>query len=451
MKQSLVCGLAMVVLACGTGNTSSDSEAFIAWAAQEAVPVASLEGPLPQSALESLRESIGPARVVGMGESRHDTREQLLLKSLLVKHLITDLGFRAFILEESFSHAEAIDRYVTTGEGDLREVMNSLAGWYLWDTEEMLELIEWIREFNKGLDPSQHARVFGMDVSAPGLGVRIVLTSLRAAGIDSGLDAEALGLLHQRGDFWPSTWQRYMALSTGERGRLIENYDALIEFLKLQKTKLVASSSEDEYEKLVLLARIGQTGNAMFCAADRGEGGVSRERGMADTITWILERPMAGEKAILWAHNLHVAKSEFRMPGLAEGALEPMGVRLGKTFGDDYIAVGASFAKGSYPPDLPPGERAFETPATDVMDGALARVEFPVNHHPPAFLIDLRAARPGSPVAKWLRQEREWVAQDAQSSLSPSAAFDMVFFVREITRAQPTPLALRQYQTLGEQ
>ena len=445
-KRSVLWGLVAAAVACGCAKTElSDAQAFIEWVSEHAIAVESLDLSFPGTDLELLREAIGSARVVGVGESRHDTREQLLMKGLLVRAMIEDLGFRALILEESYPHAESLDRYVTSGEGDLRDLMSRLAGWYLWDTEEMLELVQWVRQFNTGRKPGQKVRIFGMDITAPALGVQGVIDSLEVAGADVQLDAQALGLDLQRGDFWPGTWERYAALSDERRRELGENYEELIEVLRVERTRLVASSSEKEYERALLMGEIGKMGNDLFSSADREEGGAIRESGMARTTLWILDREIAGDKAIIWAHNLHVAKSSFRMPGLAEGALKPMGVQLREELGEAYIAIGGTFGAGSYGSDLPPGERVFESVAEDVMDGALAKVGVPF------FLVDLRGVEQNSGAARWLQQDREWRAQDARAWLVPSAAFDLVYFVRDISRSQPTPLALRRFQSLGQQ
>ncbi len=209
------------------------------------------------------------------------------------------------------------------------------------------------------------------------------------------------------------------------------------------RAKLVAASSEETYEANLWMAEIGRMGNSLFSASDRAAGGAVRERGMALTTHWILDRQMPGAKAILWAHNLHVAKSSFRMPELAEGALEPMGVQLSEQLGSDYLAVGATFGSGAFGGDLPPGERVFEPLSENTMDGALAALGLP------AFLLDLRTAGRDSPAAKWLLQPREWRAQEMQSVIVPGKAFDLVYFVTEVSRSQPTPLALSRYQALN--
>ncbi len=426
------------------GEIPPETQAFIEWASEHAVALESLDTTAPGTDLEPLRQTLGSARLVGLGESRHDTREQLLLKGRLVRYLIENMGFRALILEESLAHAESLDRYVTSGEGDPRELMNSLAGWYLWDTEEMLELIQWIAQFNQDLEFGQKVRIFGVDITAPSPGVREAINALESAGAGTLLNEQALGLDLQRGDFWPETWERYSALSDERRRELADNYKALIELLKDEKERLIASSSKEEYERILMLATIGKTGNELFSADDRETGGAVREHGMAQTTLHILEREKPDEKAILWAHNLHVAKSSFRMPGLLEGELKPMGVELSTELGDDYIAIGGSFGTGSYPPNLPPGERVFEPVSEDVMDGALGAVGTPF------FLLDLRQVEKDSAAALWLQQDREWKAQDSNARLVPSTGFDLVYFVERISRSQPTPLALQRFQSLGQ-
>ena len=443
-KNGVLWGGLVVALACGgAGFEPSDSQAFIEWASNQAIAFDRLDFSVPGTDLEPIRSAIGSARIVGVGESRHDTREQLLLKGMLVRYLVEELDFRVLILEESVPHAESLDRYVTSGEGDLRDLMNRLAGWYLWDTEEMLEVFRWVRNFNEDREPDKQVRIFGVDITAPALGVQGVLDSLEMAGVDTRLDARALGLDIQQGDFWPTTWERYAAFSDQRRQELGNNYEELIGVVTAKKTEIIASLSEEAYERVLFMAEIGRAGNSFFSSISREEGGAIRERWMAQTTMRILNRETPGEKAILWAHNLHVAKSSFRMPGLAEGALEPMAVQLYEELGDAYIAIGGTFGTGAYPPDLPPGERLFEAVSEDVMDGALAGV------HESFFLVDLRAVEQNSAAARWLQQDREWIAQDSRAVLTPGAAFDLVYYVKEISRSQPTPLALQRYQTLG--
>ncbi len=362
----------------------------------------------------------------------------------MTRHLIEVQGFRVFILEESYPHAELLNQFVLTGQGDLRDILNRLAGWYLWDTEEMVELVQWIRDFNEGLPENQKVHFYGMDITAPALGVQSILDSLAAAGVETALDPEKLGLNLQQGDMWPTTWQRYGELSEERLSELGKNYSDLAKCIEEGREALIAFSSIEEFERMELLGEIGILGNKLFSSGDRKAGGVIREQGMTQIVLWVLEHERPGEKAILWGHNLHMAKSSFLAPGFLEGDLEPMGMLMKEELGERYLVIGGTFGSGSYPGNVPPGEREFANVSSDVFDGALAEVGFP------NFLIDLRPAQEISDVAGWLHMRRECRAQGMQAMMVPGEAFDMVYFVNEISRSQPTPLALRKYQSPGE-
>lgn len=431
--------LAVLLSGCAEANNPKSAD-FAAWVSEEAIPLESLTAPLSAGATRTLQTAIGSARLIGIGESRHDTREQLLMKSLLVRTLIERSQFRVLILEESVPHVIALDRYVTQGEGELSELMNELAGWYLWDTEEMQATIAWVRRYNRTREPTDMVRIFGMDITAPLPGVREVLARLEAAGVPSPVDAHSLRLGLQEGDDWLQTQQRYAALPATERAELARSYDRLIETLTRHQDEVVESSSESEYRQALSFAEVGRAGNAFFSSHDLREGGKIRERAMADIALEIVHEVQSGKKAIIWAHNLHVAKGPFSMPALGEGTFGPMGVHLHDELGAQYLAIGGTFGNGGYGASLPPGERVFEIQEETVIDGALARVG--LEH----FWIDLRTAPDGGPAERWLHQNREWVAQDAAARLVPGQAFDLVYFVEQITRSQPSSRSLLRFR-----
>ncbi len=436
-----LCTLLLTICACTNAEPETPSP-LAHWAGEEALVLADLKTPLQEEQVAWLRDAVGNAELIGIGESRHDTHEQQRLKSLLIRHMVEDLGVRAMILEESGAHMEPLDCYLTSGEGELDSIMNDLAGWYLWDTEGMAELFSWMRTYNELRAPDQQVRVFGMDITAPDQAVRSVLKVLGEQGVGAEFSEAALGLDLQEGAFWPEIWDRYAATSSERRAGLARNYDKLLSVVEEQRESISASSSPVDFERLTFLAECGRRGNDFFSSASREEAGIKRETSMVGAVEWIREHEIPGQRAILWAHNLHVAKSTFRLPGILEGPQEPMGVALAASLGDAYLAIGASFGAGAYPSDLPPGERTFERSSNDTMDGSLAALGAS------PLLLDLRTAASGTPARAWLQVERDWLAQEATSRLVPWDAFDLVYFVDEITRDRPTPAALHKFQAM---
>ncbi len=478
----------LAVLACGgcARAPATDAEAFLDWSRDHLIATGSLTlvtgETLETSSAgahevwtwddrQALNTALGGAELVGLGDSRHDTREQHLVKAALARFLIEELGFGIVVIEGSFTQMEAVDRCLGPEGGDLPSAVSSLPGWYLWDTGEMLDFLEWIRGFNATHPAAERVHVFGMDITAPAAGIREVVDALRVEETVEGEEGSApvtireedLGLDLQDGDFWPRTWQRYRELDETRRQGLATAYQALVDKVEARKERLVSAFTTTEYERLLLLARIGAWGNGLFSSMNPAEGGVIRERGMAEVLAWIRAHEGPAAKVVVWANNLHVATAPFEMPGLAEGKLVPMGVLLRERWGDAYLAIGGSFGEGSFGPELPPGERSFEPAPPESMDGALARVG------PSAFLLDLRAVRIDAgareaPVAsrdisgaardaraaRWLGEARRWRSQDGWAVMVPAEAFDLVYFVRQITRARPSARALERFRAMGE-
>ena len=90
---------------------------------------------------------IGNARVVGLGEGTHGTREFSRMKHRLFRCLVEDLGFTLFAMESNLNQTDRLNRYVLTGEGDPAALLWSM-GFATWNSAEVLDLLRWIREHN---------------------------------------------------------------------------------------------------------------------------------------------------------------------------------------------------------------------------------------------------------------------------------------------------------------
>jgi erythromycin esterase len=80
-----------------------------------AVPLASLDPDAALDDLEPLRDLIGTARVVGIGESAHYVREYGLLRHRLVRFLVERMGFTVVAVESGFSEGLVVDRWIHGG------------------------------------------------------------------------------------------------------------------------------------------------------------------------------------------------------------------------------------------------------------------------------------------------------------------------------------------------
>jgi erythromycin esterase-like protein len=80
----------------------------------------------------------------------------------MARYLVEDLGFRTIAWEEGWGSGVAIDRYVTSGHGDPTAIVGDAL--FMLRTEAMLELVGWMREFNRGRPDHDKVRFLGADV-----------------------------------------------------------------------------------------------------------------------------------------------------------------------------------------------------------------------------------------------------------------------------------------------
>ncbi|MCP4659867.1 MAG: hypothetical protein GY856_31070, partial [bacterium] len=74
------------------------SQEVVAWIHEHAIPLATPEAEQGFDDLRPVRELIGDARVVGLGEATHGTREFFQLKHRMLEFLVEEMGFTVFAI-----------------------------------------------------------------------------------------------------------------------------------------------------------------------------------------------------------------------------------------------------------------------------------------------------------------------------------------------------------------
>jgi erythromycin esterase len=87
------------------------------WFRAHASKLATLDPHAPLDELEPLREIVGDARVVAVGESAHFVEEFSLTRARVLRFLAERCGFTVFAFEFGFSEAFALDQWLQ-GAGD---------------------------------------------------------------------------------------------------------------------------------------------------------------------------------------------------------------------------------------------------------------------------------------------------------------------------------------------
>ena len=114
---------------------------------------------LPVEALSIPEEK----KIIALGEATHGNVEFQRLKLEVFKKLLEERGVRAFALEGDCGGCEAVDRYIHGGEGTAQEAAAAI-GFAIYRTEEMTELVSYLREYNENASAGEDVRFYGFDM-----------------------------------------------------------------------------------------------------------------------------------------------------------------------------------------------------------------------------------------------------------------------------------------------
>jgi len=303
------------------------------WIRNNAIPIRTVIPGNGFDDLQPLKKLIGSANIVALGEATHGTREFFQLKHRILEFLVSEMGFTVFGIEASTPEAFDINEYVLTGKGDPEKALASLYNW-VYNTEEVLDMIKWMRSYNADPLHTKKVKFYGFDMQSPSRAVKITLRNLRK--IDQ-LQAEALekplAVLAN-----PFSAPDFVLLPKEKKEEAAAAVRTILKFFNEHKTDYVNQGSVSEWEimnqQAIIVAQ--HIKSKMNTTGFTNLDPAVRDSSMADNIRWILDHEGAKTKMVIWAHNLHVATHTI------------MGNNLRKMFGNDMFVFGFVFNQGSF-------------------------------------------------------------------------------------------------------
>jgi erythromycin esterase len=166
---------------------SSHDNPFAGWLRGHAVPLTHLDPEAPLDDLEPLRDIVGDARVVAIGENSHFINEFSLLRRRILRFLAERCGFTVLAFEYGFSEGFPLDAWAQ-GEGTDDDLSAHLAEAIPVGVDEPLR---WMRRHNA--TAGVPVRFAGIDIPAAGGSLLPALAPL--ADYLREIDPETLPLL----------------------------------------------------------------------------------------------------------------------------------------------------------------------------------------------------------------------------------------------------------------
>lgn len=285
--------------------------------------------------LAPLDTVLAKAQVVGMGEGTHGTREFFRMKDRLFRYLVQKHGHQTIAFEANFGRAVIVNRFIhgqPTGLASAAEAAKSMYFW-TWSTDEVRELLQWMKDYNTGKSADQQLFFYGFDCQYADDEFPLLTEFLLK------VDPASLSKV----DSLSSQYALVSKLSTNDplRQQYAQGLAVLFNRFVANEGKWVAAGGRMDYE----IAR--QAARVLIQQQDLGDGstcnsGAKRDQYMAENVQWLLTRMNVG-KVSLWAHNYHMAN----MPA-ASCNLPTMGAVLKKQLTTKYLIVGQLLTNGSF-------------------------------------------------------------------------------------------------------
>lgn len=293
-----------------------------------AAPLATLEVGHTFYDLAPFGAAVGEARIVALGEATFGTREFFQIKHRLFEYLVKEKGFSVFAINANFLEATRLDLYIKSGEGDAKALLTGML--WPWNTEEALEVVEWMRAFNDapGNHPTLSFASFGIppaSVVIPRVEDYLKQYSPLDAVVAQANYATLLEMESRLGEVYDDA-----------ASRAAEQAEAVIRLLDSKREALVQASSLAAWRDARQAAE-----NARQNAATRvaGKGSAYSNEMMARNIEWLAKDAYPGEKIVVWGHNALVGFA----PGDAERSV---GAWLREEFAEQVYVTGFAFHRG---------------------------------------------------------------------------------------------------------
>ncbi|MFO1078782.1 MAG: erythromycin esterase family protein [Planctomycetota bacterium] len=385
--------------------------------------------------LAGLDAIVGDAPVVGLGEATHGSHEMFTIKHRLVEYLVARQGFTVVAFEGGFTECLALDAYVQGGDTNPVRWLSRLH--WVWDTEEIAALVDWLRAWNADAPHDRKVHLVGIDMQELGGAAAGVAAFLRR--VAPLYDAAWLAPTAPLGHFF--TRDAVAELSAERQGGLVAALAELVRLFDRNEAEFTTVAGAEEFAVARQMVIVLQQAVAEAMTGPPGtKGQAIRDLAMADNIAWIRSRAPTARVAV-WAHSYHL-----RSRPAATGEIRNTGTYLRERYGADYVAIGMLFGSGSIAAldanhhlnllaiDLPPVPDHH-------LSAAFSRARIRCG------VLDLRALPADGIVAQWFRaphpiRETGYIYR-SEAAMTRAVVlpdlYDAVVHVEAVTRSRPMP------------
>lgn len=317
--------------------------------------------------LKILEKLVGKSKIIGLGEATHGSSEVYQMKYRISKYLIKNENFNLFSLEANMPESFVMNKYIIDKVADPKTILKHMYFW-LWQTEETLNFVNWLKEYNDQNIPK--IKFDGFDMQYTHGAIRQIKEVFQENNISTDEINELNKILKEE--------------NKGTRKYSKKGQEKIQIVLEKLKHKEISFKNEDEKKRYLQNFRIIeqkiQTGSS-----------TERDKFMAENIKWLMKNNQ-DSKIIVSAHNYHVSKLDK----------SKMGYWLHKDYLDDYKNIGFAFYEGVYSASIDQkiGTYNSQTAYPGTLEYYLNSLNIPI------FILDLKAIKnENNNLGKWILKE----------------------------------------------
>jgi erythromycin esterase len=282
----------------------------------------------------TLHAFVADARIIGISELTEGTREFPALIKAMIRTMAERDTLRALAIQAPAADVMEIDRYVKGATGSARNLLRALGSTH-WDTREMVEFVDWLRDFNRTRPVPRMIGFLGFEIPNIAHAAQVVL---------SLADSATGPALKQ----WLS--QQYGCVVEGERanwGR--EGYASDSTYWK--KCGAIAAAAADSLHALnqrALGTRFAsdvgfaeQMAQLIAHSAGVGLRRLPRHEAVAEHVLWLANTYAPTGTLLVWGRDVEAGRLELPGPTIQ------MSVPLSSKMGTRYRNLAFAFGEGT--------------------------------------------------------------------------------------------------------
>lgn len=261
-------------------------------------------------------------QVVGLGEASHGVKEYHQMKAEVFKALVTNNGCRTFIIEGDFGGALKVDDYIHGGEGTAEDAVGEI-GFAIYRTQEMADLVDWMRSYNESAPEGKDLHFYGMDIQRYDNNKEYLFSLLDIAAPDLSKKYKMA--------FSQLTDETRLTLSSDVLDKSKMDALGLLKEMDAAERDIVGISGQTAFD----FAR--ESVNTIYqyseiLLSNNAEYNSLRDKHMSDKVNWFLQH---GDGSVLFisGHNGHIGKTSV-------SGYTCLGELLTKVIGENYFAIG---------------------------------------------------------------------------------------------------------------